>query len=1508
MEPLTGDLELDPPLDDDLFVGSDPAGAPPGEGRVFPEPPPGVGVVVGGDDEEVDGEEVDVVAQAAPTPQKVAPSTHLEIARDMHRSLIANPEWRKENPRAVEWGVYQNLIDGERVTPKAVIEDFAREHNKGLKISELFHSIYWSTPENIYRTDGISRRRSAEQETLYQIAEVAGVPLSFVKEQLAQGVNANTLIANLTGAEDVEDLFDDLERAGEDAGRRLVEGAPAAAVAMEAAGATFAATAPLRAGGLPGTIGSLLLSAGAGGVGGWFGWSFMNRPRRMNQSIADELLGGPSPEVTPRALPARHAGQTFANMALFTRPLSRTLGTIPENIGAARVITNLDRMNMPAIKRIMSYVFPGFKRGAQNFAEQMGIHARRKVTMPFTKGRLKFAAGVPMNISDIIAGGSMALGAGVAEQLDPGDVMTRIEAELGLTMVNPLRMGMKLVFTALPAAVGAMRSVGRMKTGYGPKEQEKAYNWLLDYAEQMGFPEDVVHAEMNRQGPWGLRELPGDRTLAGARVSKTMSQLTGLPPFHFLERNLGKERVSEATAARLEALGVRNAMGGPTLRQVIKDGEEAGINAIVEFMVLMRNMGSPEALKVATQLERAIIEDVFQTSVQKQINRASEAAGRLGAREGDSSVMNESGKIYETIVTGMRDARALESQKYDAAGEALTRPVEANSVVAMWNKLTRDPGEVGEGTIPEFLARYSGSSPIAKWIKRKTEGEGEGAVEELAANAARRIQVENRGIATADAAIDTRMNNSPEAVAALEDALGIEASEIRTLSDAIGETAGGLPVRDHWIGKLQDVISNYGGPVDEYVIGSYLGSRGRKEVVALAKQIINKLSSKGRLEQARAELVTARDALPAGSREITELFTNVGELKSFRSEMLSLMRESNAAGKWTESAYYDALQKAALEDMGLAVGRRLDDGTIDTTEALDDEALEALREAYNFSADFNNVYSRMFSAEVLKKTRQGGQAQAPELLAALIFGPQSDPTTLKVRELFEAARFVGAAGPKAALERGSTLAGSFDTILRKYSEDVLVPIKGSDGAHVKNRMGDYLYTVDPEKRRTFLKKYGEAIDASGLGELNRLLREDLEGITAQEIKALTNKSGPYYKGLQDQAKYAAFWGSTAGNKQGALAGVVPEDPSTAISGILSSETPAASLAKLAESVKEGKIVIHPGPGMTPVIQTLDGTSHEAAKLGFRDAVLDVVMQRAGIVAASERMGARGDPDRLFQELYKPLRKGSTASIMSILHGAGIIDTGFRARLRTMIRSWQDLKKVSETASELQETVGRGTSALEELGLSLLGSELGSSVARGVGRGTLIFQAKSSAFAHKMFSKMPNMMLRKAAVDMLADPPLFQAMRRKGRIPPSQMNKISEFFARYWSSAAFPVAVKEYAEEFEADSRRRSIEAAKKAGATRQQLELMWPEIKSEYPAPRPPRRPPRKTAGRASPILAAAPPVAAPPEAAPSIQTGGPSGGLAYQDVFPRDSISPLLEARQGRQQLAATQGIGSLA
>jgi hypothetical protein len=226
---------------------------------------------------------------------------------------------------------------------------------------------------------------------------------------------------------------------------------------------------------------------------------------------------------------------------------------------------------------------------------------------------------------------------------------------------------------------------------------------------------------------------------------------------------------------------------------------------------------------------------------------------------------------------------------------------------------------------------------------------------------------------------------------------------------------------------------------------------------------------------------------------------------------------------------------------------------------------------------------------------------------------------------------------------------------------------------------------------------------------------------------------------------------------------------------------------------------------------------------------------------------------------------------------------------------------------------KGPSAVQELGLSLLGSTVGSEVASTVGKGTLIFQARAASFARDVIGKTPKLMVKRAVTDLLADPELFKMMSRKGLLPPSHVNRISRFFTSLLGATMSPAIMDQYRRDYEMEMNRRRIEAAKEQGASPEQLNrlrLMYPEQKDilRYTPPQPPPRVSSATQATPPPVQAAAAPVAPPVQTAAA---ASPPSGLTYDQVFPGDPISPLLEGRrdrQQRQQLAATQGIGSLA
>ena len=123
--------------------------------------------------------------------------------------------------------------------------------------------------------------------------------------------------------------------------------------------------------------------------------------------------------------------------------------------------------------------------------------------------------------------------------------------------------------------------------------------------------------------------------------------------------------------------------------------------------------------------------------------------------------------------------------------------------------------------------------------------------------------------------------------------------------------------------------------------------------------------------------------------------TTSGDLIRFRSRMLTIAREADAAGNRGESRMMGLLAEAALDDLaaigtGRGVGAR--SGAFDTARA--------------FSRSLHDVFTRTFVGRATGVTKTGADRIPPELLMKRAFATGKEVGALQLEELEEATRFL----------------------------------------------------------------------------------------------------------------------------------------------------------------------------------------------------------------------------------------------------------------------------------------------------------------------------------------------------------------------------------------------------------------------------------------------------------------------------------------------------------------------
>ena len=1477
--------------------------------------------------DELDVDVLDVEAPEISLAQADTAAGGPESYRDLALRLYANTRgmpWFSEymKKQGVESGQSASVesiaeaIKSEAVTPEEIINGISRAYNSDRNAKEMYYQAHASAPKHAERyLEGRTQQDIAKREMIFNIAQDAGIPESYIQDLLKQpGVNTNRIISQLTGWRDVEGIGEGVALLGEFGLRSWGEDVGPAIAGAKVAGQVYKWTKPIQLGlawhpvlGKAAKVASGAVAGTAGVTTYLLGTTFLTKP-------VSDMIFGPREQLTPGALPYGAAGRALGEYSAIGYPVRKMFAAIPETIGAKTVMANLDMMNATWLQRLGQAgraVYPGFSPAVKNFVRALGDAAR----FSYSRGPFKDIPGAPWAVNDKQVAAGFAAGAWLAEREYPGSLGAKIILETGGGIVNPIRVLSNAFFTAVPKAISALTSQAKGRTGYpSEKDWEGGTNWLRKLLHESGISEERIQTEI----------IPALESIdlvdvAGKVVPLPAGTKTGLEPLVALQRVLQGEKTRIVRPQKIpdpdnpgEFIEV-GISGGPSLRTVLENKEDAGITAIVQLVNVLRRTGSPEGLKLATTLERQLIEDAIQTNLEQTIQRAVNAAQRVAGKTDARTTMDAGTTIHELMVKAVEDSSKQVQALYDKAATGLKVEVETPNLIAAWNKITADVKESGTGEIPEVLMDMPGLKLLGKFFRRRGATDEADQSMEVLQEASASVRAAQTKLRTKRAALDDLRNKSQEAVDNFENASNVDLDTLALDSVSTEDLV------TSWLPDLNAVASRYrekgfGGGV----VGGHLDSTTRSRVAQMAENVAEQISATLRLREARTVLQNTE--MPAALGEVESFSGPIGELVKLRSYMLDRMRTAGANSEWNEARILGELEEGIRKDIGVL----LEAGVLPEGLAVDETvkaAIETLRFAQNAAKGRHDVLSRSMASNVIARASSGETRLPPEALVHRLFGGGSDPTALVTRDIFDAVTFVvketgDLSAEQAAALRGETLMGLYDSVLRRFAARIMrpVPDPNNPGQFIKDpdRPGQHLMAIDDEAKAKFIGDFENVLDMRGMETLKASLEDP--NVNIKHITALMSKDSAFRKSVEDQAQFAAYWNKAGRDLTGASTGQAVENPSVAIAEALGDPLNAAkNFQRLVNNIARGEIRV----GDTAV-QILDPSQHRAVMRGFRDAVVDWAWTSA------QRGDGSLDMKVLTDKLFRPIARDKD-SVMGVLRRRSsmkvqdpnnpgkfkyidnpknnIVGTLFMRNLQTTLRTFRRIQEASMRKTDLASVIGEDPSGMEIFGLRVVGSQVGSWAARLMGRGTLIAQSAGSKLITDAVGRMPKFAERAAIATMVDDPPLMAAMLRKGPMTRKQLNLISKFFAKVLGTSLPAAAINEAISDIAKEKflNRKKEQELERERATRDRI---WTPKGAPYSPP----------VSLTSAPQAAPPPVqaaAAPPQAAPPVQmapAAGPPGGLAYKDVFPRDSISPLLEARQGRQQLAATQGIGSLA
>jgi hypothetical protein len=1013
-------------------------------------------------------------------------------------------------------------------------------------------------------------RTAAERLVAKNLARRAGVSDSEFNKMLSTGFSSSDIISRYTGLRNPSDMM----AFAEGVNREGLRQTPAMALAVKAAQYGFKAPLPLPA--------KILTSAvfGAGGyLVGLLG----------GKSVEEMVL--PSTGVVPSKTPSLEAGRTVGGLLAGTPATLAAFRDVPKivNFGSERLLKNIATIN-GRDKTLKEKALQKTGKVLEFFEE--GVKATRNVAINNPKA---FVAGE--SVFAVPAG----VGALVAEQTSPGEILPRIGAEIGFSMFFP----QKILVNALPILQDNMNkvlttaktlNVADVKSNIAVKSAKKYFDNIREAVEK--DPANYEQNLINALSTYSLRDVNGNE------IKLTPSQITGDVGLALYEKAFLKDSGKFGVEARKAAV--------------------EGLNKISSLLKALNDLGTPDALKLAAQLEENTLQSMFK---QRLDTLGAEAAAYVEkiAKRGDESIADINIGIKKLVDESLKDWRKIERAAYQAVDKK--QIVQTKSLAKTWEDVSENELLKGVTQLDPFILRFLSiyTDVMPSFAPTK-------ALEKVENNILKNIEKNQQKLKSI-------VDESPEVVTNFNSKVKKDApDELNQINTLIQ-------------GLLKNKTSK-GALFTE--LDSSIRSNLKRYAIA-RKNIIEKNLELNKVKEGIEVIADTPIEKPA---------TTLKDLMLFRSNLLEKQKQMLAQGNSFEARHYGRFAEAALDDMGVVVNQ-IDDKLSKGIELSPNE--KALNRAFKISRLGNDIFTRAFAGDIARISRTGANKVPPELLSEQLFSGSNLATSIKYDELEKAMELISKRSTDdqiidllPTLKEGDGISfqdirdnievrktnyrSSVVDILKVMAKDVLedVPIFPGSNETIK--------VVNPTAVKNFLKKH------EGLFELEMLkdLKTDLQNsVNARALfnafadkKSAVAKSNEQVKLLQKIVK--------------------GDNPHEVVSSILSSPYNVES--------NFNRII-----NLLNRVAVKDPALAEQARLGLRTTVIDWALDNS----RKEIDGLEYFDTLKLNKILTETKKGRP-SILNMMKKADIIDNTYIEKFDDLTKALNNIVTSLKTSGQIKD--------------------------------------------------------------------------------------------------------------------------------------------------------------------------------------------------------------------------------
>ena len=463
----------------------------------------------------------------------------------------------------------------------------------------------------------------------------------------------------------------------------------------------------------------------------------------------------------------------------------------------------------------------------------------------------------------------------------------------------------------------------------------------------------------------------------------------------------------------------------------------------------------------------------------------------------------------------------------------------------------------------------------------------------------------------------------------------------------------------------------------------------------------------------------------------------VQDLVSYRSALLKMARDAAATpGQRSNADFYSSLADGMMRDL----------------DTLKDPMYDQARE---FSRALNDTFTRTYAGKLTAVTPTGMDRVPVETLVQNAFSGSADQTALRMKEIEDSVAFIrtqyrdavakfGFDSPRAlelkplAVAATGNVASVRDAhirILRLAAAKAVTVVPGSEP-------GTYVQQLNFKNLTEFAAKNAALLEKMGImGDLRDAAH------AANLLTQVTKDTSVLSRTADSQRAFAKL--------------LTAESPSKVIADSLNGRFPVRDIRALADLAKKG------GPD---------------AVEGFKSSLYDYAYTKAG--GYGPGVDTKFSVDAYAAALFDPISRNQP-SIANIMRANGMLTlqelSNFKKLLVPMARIETAIKNNLPVENLIQ-----GADAVTELGLRIIGANIGTAASASAGGGApIIAAAAGSKAVRQIFDALPNATVRAVFENAVKDPEAMALLLAKGRTE-KEKNDIANGFIKFLGSMGVSV--------------------------------------------------------------------------------------------------------------------------